>query len=842
MARLTFDVFWRDHGAKAGLKGLSAEAKDAARKQAEFRRTASVAGAVVGAALFKLGKDSLAVASNMTEAQSKVQVVFGQSAAVINDLAKNSAKSMGISKRATLEAAGVFGNLFVSLKLPQAESARMSARMIQLASDMASFNDASPEEALAALRSGLVGEAEPLRRFGVNLTDATLRQKALEMGLISTTKDALTPAVKAQASYALILDQTKTAQGDFARTSENNANMQRKLRAQYEDMSAQVGEKLLPALVKITGTMSDLLTFVDKNARAFLPLATGIGAAAAAIFTINKAAAGLSATRAAFTHLNDAFSGLNKNQTDAKGSAGRFSSFMGAGGPWSLALIAGGIALGAWVKSQQDAKRRVEETTDSLDEQTGAITLNTRKVAYSALVNSGAVDAAKRLGVSLADLTDAALGDAQATERVNAALERARPRLDGAQAAASRGGAALDKYQTSSLRVKEAIGAQNDALRTARQRLADAAAAGLGTTSRTDDLNASLRTTAGRLGAASSAAKGFEVRLANLPSPRVTVSASVLLFGQNSFESRLAKLGRAQGGPISGPGTGTSDSIPAMLSAGEHVWTAREVAAAGGHGAVVGLRRAVMGGRFAGGGPVDSGPLNMRTVGRISGRIESLMEDVAQGASVLLMSSVRRAVNRATALGGGSLGGGGWRTQWAVLRSAFPGAQLFSAYRPGARTTSGAASYHSAGRAIDVTPSMGIFEWIRRNYGGSTRELIYSPAGARQIKNGRPYLYSGAVRAGHYSHVHWAYDQGGVATGAGWLAKMASAPERILSPGQTVAFDRLVRVAERGGGVGARVDQHFHFDRYIGSRDDLVRSINEAAAQGRLDYALRRAG
>ncbi|MFE2997931.1 hypothetical protein ACFXG4_23295, partial [Nocardia sp. NPDC059246] len=61
---------------------------------------------------------------------------------------------------------------------------------------------------------------------------------------------------------------------------------------------------------------------------------------------------------------------------------------------------------------------------------------------------------------------------------------------------------------------------------------------------------------------------------------------------------------RATGGPINGAGTGTSDSIPALLSHGEHVWTAREVDAVGGQGAMYNLRsRALAGGlRFAKGG------------------------------------------------------------------------------------------------------------------------------------------------------------------------------------------------------------------------------------------------
>ena len=116
MAVLTFDAFWRDHGAKAGLKGLSKEAKDAAKAQDEFKGKAVAAGALVGAALFKLGKDAVGVASDINESQSKVGVVFGKSADSIVKASQTSAKAMGISKAAYLDSIGTLGNLFMLTK------------------------------------------------------------------------------------------------------------------------------------------------------------------------------------------------------------------------------------------------------------------------------------------------------------------------------------------------------------------------------------------------------------------------------------------------------------------------------------------------------------------------------------------------------------------------------------------------------------------------------------------------------------------------------------------------------------------------------------------------------
>lgn len=203
---------------------------------------------------------SVRAASDLEESMSKVNVVFGESADEIVAWAATAATAMGESKQQALEAAGTFGNLFQAFGLGQGASADMSTGLVQLASDLASFNNTSVDDALEALRSGVSGEMEPLRRFGVSLTDVRLRQKALELGLIKTTKDALNPAVKAQAAYALILQDTKLAQGDFARTSGGLANQQRILKASLSDTAAVIGTALLPKITELVTQAGQFLT------------------------------------------------------------------------------------------------------------------------------------------------------------------------------------------------------------------------------------------------------------------------------------------------------------------------------------------------------------------------------------------------------------------------------------------------------------------------------------------------------------------------------------------------------------------------------------------------------
>ncbi len=246
---------------------------------------------------------------------------------------------------------------------------------------------------------------------------------------------------------------------------------------------------------------------------------------------------------------------------------------------------------------------------------------------------------------------------------------------------------------------------------------------------------------------------GLKDQEVNITARTFTVEA-----GGRRLQVGARSLGRlASGGPVRGPGTGTSDTAGLFaLSNGEHVLTAREVQAAGGHRAIEHWRSSlVTGRRMADGGGIG---VNVR-VPSPRGIADATERAVDRVAGVF----ARAVQRRATEIGGDAGGGGmGWQRQIALLRSAFPGLPLFSGFRPGARTTSGNLSYHARGRAVDVPPRMDVFNWIRSNYGRSSAELIFSPAGGRQLYRGRPHTYTGAVRRMHFNHVHWAMANGGV--------------------------------------------------------------------------------
>ena len=226
---------------KLGLAGLGISTAKAA-----FEGLASAVAGPINAA------------SDLNESMSKVDVIFGQNAAAVREFAATSAQALGQSKGEALSALGGFGNLFKAMGLGGQETLGLSTKIVSLGSDLASFHNVMPTEALEKLRAGLVGESEPLRSLGININEAGVKAKAMELGLAGANGE-LTEAAKVQSRYALILEQSRDAQGDFSRTSTGLANAQRIISASFADIQAQIGTQLLPLVAPLVSAFATQL-------------------------------------------------------------------------------------------------------------------------------------------------------------------------------------------------------------------------------------------------------------------------------------------------------------------------------------------------------------------------------------------------------------------------------------------------------------------------------------------------------------------------------------------------------------------------------------------------------
>jgi len=239
--------------------------------QAKMLIGAAITAAVaLGArSLAQFGRESLTAASDLGEVNAAIGQVFGPDAAAeLKEWAKTAAKSLGQTQKQALDAAKNFGIFGKAAGLSGKDLSGFSTKFAALATDLASFNNTTPEEAIEALGAGLRGESEPLRRYGVLLDDATLKARATTMGIYDGN-GALTSQQKILASYQEILAQTSTQQGDFARTSGGFANQSRILAATWEDLKAKAGSALLPIAEKympmLTGALDKLSVWVSAN-------------------------------------------------------------------------------------------------------------------------------------------------------------------------------------------------------------------------------------------------------------------------------------------------------------------------------------------------------------------------------------------------------------------------------------------------------------------------------------------------------------------------------------------------------------------------------------------------
>ena len=383
-------------GAKRGTRDAERSVERLRKNVAGHSREISTALGVglAGGAVAAAGK-MIQLASSAGEVDSKFKIVFGSTSRDAIKQLDEFSKATGASRYELKQQAADLQALIKPLGLSASASADMSTKLTELATDLSSFNNVPAADALEAIRAGLVGESEPLRRFGVQLSAARVEAEAFALGLAKPTKDAdaiaaartkvelatnrvadavrkhgqesdeakratlgldtaqrglekamqgaapkLTAAQKAQAAYSLILKDTTVAQGDATRTSGSFANQQRRLQNEITDTATEMGQELLPAALDVVQVMNDLV-----------PAVTGVVGAAGGVGPLLVGAAGFGAFKAVTPGIEgftDAIGRTKGSIGGVKGVARAAGSGLTslAGGPMGLAaLAAGGLAL-----------------------------------------------------------------------------------------------------------------------------------------------------------------------------------------------------------------------------------------------------------------------------------------------------------------------------------------------------------------------------------------------------------------------------------------------------------------------------------------------------------------
>lgn len=216
--------------------------------------------------LLAVGAASVKMAMDVVESENLFEVSMKGMAQEARNFSVKLRDQLGLNEFETRKNVGTFYNMFEAMKLGSQSSFKLATGLTLLANDMASFYNLNPQDAFDKLRAGITGEAEPLKRLGILVDENTVKRAAYTHGIAQNGME-LTNNQKVMARYLAIMDQTKTAQGDLARTIDSPTNQLRLLGSQFASITVSLGQGLMPYfqgfLVLVKYGVSVLKNLVD---------------------------------------------------------------------------------------------------------------------------------------------------------------------------------------------------------------------------------------------------------------------------------------------------------------------------------------------------------------------------------------------------------------------------------------------------------------------------------------------------------------------------------------------------------------------------------------------------
>lgn len=211
-------------------------------------------GFIVAQGLMKLPSlfsDTTSAASDLEQSIGGVQSVFKGYADEILRYGENAWETVGLSKNAFNEIAAPLGAMLKNAGFGMSQVTDLTLQLTQRGADLAATFGGPVEDAMGAIAALMRGEANPIERYGVAIKAVDVEARALADTGKKTAKE-LTSTELAAARLALFFEQTADSAGQFARESDTAAGKLERLRARQENVAAALGEKLLPAQVKMT--------------------------------------------------------------------------------------------------------------------------------------------------------------------------------------------------------------------------------------------------------------------------------------------------------------------------------------------------------------------------------------------------------------------------------------------------------------------------------------------------------------------------------------------------------------------------------------------------------------
>lgn len=211
-------------------------------------------------------REAIDISSKLTEVQNVVNTTFGEYSYLLDEMSKKSIVDFGISELSVKKTASTFQAMGTAMGFTRGKMADMSVELTKLSADMSSFYNVSQEEVAEDLQSVFTGMTRPLRQYGLDLTEATLKEWALANGMNANIK-SMSQAEKTMLRYQYVMANTGAAQGDFARTSMTWANQTRILVENFKALGSVLGGTFInafkPLVVTLNEVMATLIAFAE---------------------------------------------------------------------------------------------------------------------------------------------------------------------------------------------------------------------------------------------------------------------------------------------------------------------------------------------------------------------------------------------------------------------------------------------------------------------------------------------------------------------------------------------------------------------------------------------------
>ena len=315
-----------------------------------------------------LGK-AIAKYSEYVEDINLFSVAMGDFADKGAELADRMQGLLGVDSGQAMKNMALFQNLTTSFGVAGDRAYILSSNLTQLGYDLASFHNLSIEESFQKLQAAISGELEPIRRLGVDISNARLQQELYNLG-INKNINSLSQADKAQLRYIAIMKQTTNAQMDMGRTLNTPANQMRILKSQVEQLAKAIGAVLIPVVNAILPPMIAVVKVVQTVISAIARL---FGAQVKWADFKNEATAATGGASAGLNNVANSAAKAAKNTRDLIGGFDELnvaqdnsSSGSGIGDAGTGGSVLGGIDLSGYDMFGQLAESKVTEWVDRI--------------------------------------------------------------------------------------------------------------------------------------------------------------------------------------------------------------------------------------------------------------------------------------------------------------------------------------------------------------------------------------------------------------------------------------------------------------------------------------------